>query len=73
MEVFIASVPHDQVRLGCLIDYREDTLRDHRPHCAAKISELGLQPFRAPEPLPPIGEDEIHLVCWMGVDTASGA
>lgn len=40
---------------------------------AAKIRELGLQPFRAPEPLPPIGEDEIHLVCWMGVDTAATA
>ncbi len=37
---------------------------------AAKVRDLGLQPFRAPEPLPPIQEDEIHLVCWMGVDTA---
>jgi hypothetical protein len=37
---------------------------------AAKIRDLGLQPFRVPEPLPPIQEDEIHLVCWMGVDTA---
>ena len=37
---------------------------------AANIRDLGLQPFRAPEPLPPIQEDEIHLVCWMGVNTA---
>lgn len=37
---------------------------------AAKIRDLGLQPFRAPEPLPPIQEHEVHLVCWMGVDTA---
>jgi hypothetical protein len=34
-----------------------------------KIRELGLQPFRPPEPLPPIEEDEIHLVCWIGVNT----
>ena len=30
-----------------------------------KVRELGLQPFKAPEPLPPITEDEISLVCWM--------
>ncbi|MDQ7841382.1 MAG: hypothetical protein RDU83_10185 [bacterium] len=52
------------------------TESDRRPAAAvsgalvAKIRDLGLQPFRAPEPLPPIGEDEIHLVCWMGVYTA---
>jgi hypothetical protein len=34
----------------------------------AKIRELGLQPFRAPDPLPLIQRDEIHLVCWMAVD-----
>jgi hypothetical protein len=34
----------------------------------AKVRDLGLQPFRAPEPLPPIQQGEIHLVCWMGVE-----
>lgn len=32
-----------------------------------KVRLLGLQPYKAPEPLPPIEEDEISLVCWMGV------
>lgn len=32
-----------------------------------KIRLLGLQPYKAPSPLPPIEEDEILLVCWMGV------
>ena len=35
------------------------------------IKVLGLQPYRAPEPLPPIEEDEIQLVCWMGVESAA--
>jgi len=29
---------------------------------------LGLQPWKAPEPLPPIDEDEVVLVVWMAVD-----
>ena len=32
-----------------------------------KIKELGLQPFIAPEPLPPIKENEIKLVCWLAI------
>ncbi len=35
---------------------------------ATKIRDLGLQPFRAPDPLPPITEDEVFLVCWMAID-----
>jgi hypothetical protein len=35
---------------------------------ATKIRDLGLQPFRAPDPLPPITEDEVRLVCWMAID-----
>lgn len=32
-----------------------------------KIEDLGLQPYEAPDPLPPIKEDEVKLVCWMVV------
>jgi hypothetical protein len=32
-----------------------------------KVRLLGLQPYKAPSPLPPIEEDEILLVCWMGI------
>lgn len=37
-----------------------------------KIEELGLQPYEAPEPLPPIEEEEIKLVCWMAVVPENG-
>jgi len=39
---------------------------------AAKVREFGLQPWKAPEPLPPIAEDEITLVVWMAVEAADG-
>ena len=32
-----------------------------------KVDDLGLQPFEAPDPLPPIEEDEVKLICWMAV------
>jgi hypothetical protein len=31
----------------------------------AKIREMGLQPFRAPEPLAPIEKEDVSLVCWL--------
>lgn len=30
-----------------------------------KVEDLGLQPFEAPDPLPPIEKDEVKLICWM--------
>jgi hypothetical protein len=36
---------------------------------AETVRKLGLEPFRAPDPLPPIQEVDIHLICWMAVDT----
>ncbi|HWV56718.1 MAG TPA: helicase-related protein [Longimicrobiales bacterium] len=35
---------------------------------AAWVKEQGLQPFKAPDPLPPIDEDEVRLVVWMGLE-----
>ena len=35
---------------------------------AETVCKLGLEPFRAPDPLPPIQEEDIHLICWMGID-----
>ena len=37
---------------------------------AETVRRLGLEPFRAPDPLPPIQEEDIHLICWMAVDAA---
>jgi hypothetical protein len=42
------------------------------PGKAQKLVELvektGLEPFIAPEPLPPIGEEDIHLVGWIALE-----
>lgn len=34
---------------------------------AEAVRLLGLKPFEAPEPLPPIEMNEVSLVCWMAV------
>lgn len=33
-----------------------------------KIIETGLEPVLPPTPLPPISQDDIELLCWMGVE-----
>ena len=33
-----------------------------------EIEKIGVEPYQVPEPLPPIDEDEIHLICWMGIE-----
>jgi hypothetical protein len=38
---------------------------------ASVAKELGLQPGEAPEPLPVIALDDIHLVCWMAIVPSS--
>ncbi len=39
---------------------------------AARADELGIEPSPAPEPLPVITQDDVHLVCWLAIDP-SGA
>lgn len=55
----------------------EDPELEDRPlekvkRLAEKIAELGIEPFEAPPPLPPIGPEEIHLVCWMALVSKNG-
>jgi hypothetical protein len=35
---------------------------------AETVHRLGLEPFKAPEPLPPIEEQDVRLICWMAVE-----
>ncbi len=34
-----------------------------------QVIKMGLEPFQAPAPLPVIRVEEIHLVCWMAVES----
>ncbi|MBI4542497.1 MAG: hypothetical protein HY705_05660 [Gemmatimonadetes bacterium] len=36
---------------------------------AELVRTLGLQPWKAPKPLPPIDEEDIVLVVWMAVES----
>lgn len=46
----------------------EAAAREASSAIIAKVRELGLRPYKVPEPLPVISEDEIMLVCWMAVE-----
>jgi hypothetical protein len=35
-----------------------------------EIERIGLEPFHAPEPLPPVSKDDVHLVCWLAVEAS---
>ena len=35
-----------------------------------EVERIGLEPFHAPEPLPPICPDEVHSICWSAIDQA---
>jgi hypothetical protein len=37
-----------------------------------RILETGREPFRSPNPLPPIRLDEIELVCWLAISPGEG-
>ncbi|MEU5996117.1 helicase-related protein [Spirillospora sp. NPDC047418] len=43
------------------------TPRNTVDRLAELADKLGLAPQSAPEPLPPITEDDVHLVCWMAI------
>jgi hypothetical protein len=32
-----------------------------------EVERIGAEPFQPPDPLPPITEDEIHLITWMTI------
>lgn len=37
-------------------------------HLVEEVQRIGAEPFHAPEPLPPIEEEEIHLITWMALE-----
>jgi hypothetical protein len=49
--------------------YEDDSLGpiEKSRRLVEKVEDLGLQPFEAPDPLPPIEEEEVKLVSWMVV------
>jgi len=44
------------------------TAADRARHIVEVVEGIGAEPFRAPDPLPPIGIEEIHLIAWMAIE-----
>ena len=44
-------------------------------HLVEEVERIGAEPFHSPDPLPPIAEEEIHLIAWMAIEreNAEGA
>ena len=44
-------------------------------HLVEEVERIGAEPFHSPDPLPPIDEEEIHLITWMAIEceNAGGA
>ena len=40
-------------------------------HVLRIIADLGLQPYEAPEPLPEVTDDDVHLICWLALTPAA--
>lgn len=38
----------------------------------AEIKRLGIEPFKTPDPLPPIHPDDVHMVAWMAIEAEKG-
>lgn len=55
--------------LRSILEDTELTVLDKSDQLSRKIKELGMRPFRAPEPLPKIEEDQIKLVCWLAIES----
>ncbi len=55
-DVFVANYPSHAAKSKAIMD---------------QVERIGLQPFAAPAPLPPIQPDEVHLICWMAVEEAT--
>ena len=48
-----------------------DDPAEQAEHVLRVIRELGLQPYEAPEPLPEITDDDVHLICWLALVQAT--
>jgi hypothetical protein len=41
-------------------------------HVVEEVERIGAEPFRSPQPLPPIESEEIHLITWMAIERQTG-
>jgi hypothetical protein len=66
----VVEAPWPRREEAMLREWFEDNARAGATKAAFLIDQIldtGLEPFRGPEPLPPIRFDEIELVCWLAL------
>lgn len=66
----VVESPWPRREEAMLREWFEDDARTGAAMAASLIDQIlgtGIEPFRGPEPLPPIRFDEIELVCWLAL------
>lgn len=61
----------DEMALREVFSREFSTEADRAQSVLDEVERLGLEPFQAPAPLPPISESDVQLVCWMAVDSVA--
>jgi hypothetical protein len=57
------------LRLASEREFRTNAERAR--HLVEEVERIGAEPFHAPEPLPPIEAEEIHLIAWMAIEAGT--
>ncbi|MFN0008927.1 MAG: hypothetical protein ACKVXR_13580 [Planctomycetota bacterium] len=60
-----------QLRAAWVCDFPSRTVKAR--HLIAEVERIEVEPHHAPEPLPPIEGDDIHLVCWMAIENSAAS
>jgi hypothetical protein len=50
-----------------------ETSAERARHLVEEVEPIGAEPYHAPEPLPPIETEEIHLITWMAIEGENAA
>lgn len=61
----------DEMALREVFDKEYEADEEKSRAVIEEVERLGLEPFLAPPPLAPITRDEIHLICWMAVESTT--
>ena len=56
----------NQLRLAWDRQFPNDA--EKSKYLVEEVEKIGAEPFRPPDPLPPIQIEDIHLICWMAIE-----
>jgi hypothetical protein len=62
---------HTEMRTLRQVFRQEYESREARSRAVvAEVERLGIEPFQSQQPLPPIQQDDVRLICWMAIESS---